>query len=241
MITCHNLGINGRLGNQLFQYAALRGLAEKKGYNICIPDPKTRSWQGQNCLLDEFNIKAEKCELSDTNIEFLYVEPDYMAFDKNFYNILDNTSIDGYFQSTLYFDHCLSVLKKEFLPKKEHRLRAVEYISSLRDSKPIVSLHLRRGDNTDDTNPSKELNSVYDKGGFYENYLEKAIDQFKGALFLVFTGGSRTNNDNREDVKWCKKYFDKRKEDFHFAEGGSVVEDFCEDSLLRWSHTFSCK
>ena len=34
MITFSNLGKYGRLGNQLFQYAALKGLSIKKGYEI---------------------------------------------------------------------------------------------------------------------------------------------------------------------------------------------------------------
>jgi D-alanyl-D-alanine carboxypeptidase len=32
MVTFHKLGELGRLGNQLFQYAALKGLASKTGY-----------------------------------------------------------------------------------------------------------------------------------------------------------------------------------------------------------------
>ena len=213
--------------------------------DICIPDPKTRSWQGQDCLLREFNVEAEKCELSDTNIEFIYMEPDYMTFDSNFYDIPDRTSIDGYFQSTLYFDHCTSILKREFLPKKEYRLRAGKYVSDItkKSDKPIVSIHLRRGDNTDDTNSSKELNSAYDSGGFYEEYLENAIPQFGDVVFLVFTGGSRTSNDNRKDIEWCKKYFGNRKETFHFSEGGSVVDDFariacCSGHILSHVSSF---
>ena len=41
MIGYNRLGINGRLGNQMFEYAALRGIAAKHGYDWCIP-PKDR-------------------------------------------------------------------------------------------------------------------------------------------------------------------------------------------------------
>ncbi len=44
MVTFHRLGENGRLGNQLFQYAALKGLATKNGYKMKIPNPQTMSW-----------------------------------------------------------------------------------------------------------------------------------------------------------------------------------------------------
>ena len=37
MIGYDRLGTNGRFGNQLFQYAALRGIAAHHGYDWCIP------------------------------------------------------------------------------------------------------------------------------------------------------------------------------------------------------------
>ena len=37
MIGYNRLGCNGRLGNQMFQYAALRGIADKRGYEWKIP------------------------------------------------------------------------------------------------------------------------------------------------------------------------------------------------------------
>ena len=42
MIGHNHLGKNGRFGNQMFQYAATRGIAAKHNYDWCIPDgPKT--------------------------------------------------------------------------------------------------------------------------------------------------------------------------------------------------------
>ena len=37
MITFNNLGYFGRLGNQMFQYASLVGIATKKGFDYGIP------------------------------------------------------------------------------------------------------------------------------------------------------------------------------------------------------------
>ena len=36
-IGMNNLGKNGRLGNQMFQYAALVGIAKQSGYDFVIP------------------------------------------------------------------------------------------------------------------------------------------------------------------------------------------------------------
>ena len=37
MIGHNHLGKNGRFGNQMFQYAATRGIAAKHNYDWCIP------------------------------------------------------------------------------------------------------------------------------------------------------------------------------------------------------------
>ena len=37
-IGMNNLGTNGRLGNQMFQYAALVGIAKQCGFDFRIPD-----------------------------------------------------------------------------------------------------------------------------------------------------------------------------------------------------------
>ena len=38
MLGYNYLGKLGQLGNQMFQYAALRGIAANKGYEFCIPN-----------------------------------------------------------------------------------------------------------------------------------------------------------------------------------------------------------
>ena len=38
MIGHHHIGKNGRVGHQMFQYAATRGIAAAKGYKFAIPD-----------------------------------------------------------------------------------------------------------------------------------------------------------------------------------------------------------
>ena len=47
MIGFDELGSKGWLGNQMFQYASLRGIASHKGYDFCIP-PNDRTWNTNN-------------------------------------------------------------------------------------------------------------------------------------------------------------------------------------------------
>ncbi len=211
MITFHKLGQLGRLGNQLFQYAALKSLALKNNYEVKIPNPNYANWHGQQCLLSEFNIECEY--LFDTDLSTLrnlYEERDWKGFDTNFFNIPDNTTIEGFFQSMFYFEEFENQIKKELTPKQEYIDRAYDYINGLKLEYPnyeIVSVHVRRGDNM--TNGQTELIRAFDKNGVYDRYFQSAKKVFDGkkVKFLIFTGGQRFNEDNKIDFDWCREYF----------------------------------
>ena len=247
MVTFFELGRLGRLGNQLFQYAALRSLALERGYESKIPDPKTCTWHGQTSLLGELNIESSYLSQQDVgHIRHHYREPDYMNYHEYFYTVPDNTNISGFFQSIYYFKNHQDQIKKELTPKEVHMEKARQVIEDLRGQHDaeIVSLHLRRGDNTDNTDPNQvELNNFYNEGGPYYEYLANALNQFEGkkVKFLVFTGGKRWTDDNSEDVKWCKEHL--VGEHFLFSEGKSTLEDFslivsCDHNILSHVSSF---
>lgn len=228
MICNPHIGMDGRLGNQLFQYAAVKGIGLKLGYDVTLSDQiNSFKWHGQNNLLTEFNVESEVRQLEPGMFKLMYIEPDHMEFDPNVSSLPDNTLLKGYFQSIKYWEGYEDIIKRELTPKKHYLDSAKKYIDSLRiDDRPIISLHLRRGDNTDGSNPSKELNTMYDRGGFWEQYFTKASESFDFDFrFLVFTGGSRgEGNDNSVDIEWAKNNL---KGEFLFSEGGDAFQDFC--------------
>ena len=245
MITFHKLGELGRLGNQLFQYAALKGLAVKNGYDVKIPNPQSMNWHGQTSLLDKFNIECEYATQEDMNtLQNLYEEPNWTKYDENFFNVPDNTSIEGFFQSTFYFEHISEQIKKELTPTDEYLNKAKEVIAGLKSQYAgyeIVSVHVRRGDNM--TNGQTGLIQAFEPGGMYETYFNEAKKVFDGkkVKFLVFTGGQRFNEDNSIDVEWCKNFF--KGDDFIFSEGNAQIYDFslimsCDHNILSHASTF---
>ena len=254
MITFIELGRLGRLGNQLFQYAALRGLGLSLGYVTKIPDPSERMWHGQGCLLDNFNIECDFMEEVEVKeLQGRYYEPDYMRFDEQFYVLPDNIDLHGFFQSTLYFKGHEEQIKKELTPKSEIMATAKEQIDVIRDQNPdyeIVSLHLRRGDNTDGSNPSKELNEMYGKKGdleedsFYGKYLSAAKECFsdRKVKYLIFSGGTRTSgNSNETDMEWCKRNF--TGDEYLFADENDALIDFamimqCDHNIISHISSF---
>ena len=56
MIGYNHLGRNGRLGNQMFQYAALRGIAAKHGYKFTIPDSNFEDEWNTHQLFEVFQL-----------------------------------------------------------------------------------------------------------------------------------------------------------------------------------------
>tara|TARA_R110000796_G_scaffold113351_1_gene225117 strand:+ start:219 stop:1100 length:882 start_codon:yes stop_codon:yes gene_type:complete len=237
MITFYELGQLGRLGNQLFQYAALKSLGLENGYEVKIPDPEKRLWHGQKCLMSNFNIEANFISENDIkDLSHSYEEPSHEQYDKNFYTLPDGTNISGFFQSTLYFERHKNQIIKELTPKEEFIFKAEEQIRKIKEQNPgyeIVSLHMRRGDNTDNTDPNQiTYNKHYGgenltKGSAYYSYFKSATDQFKNkkVKFLIFTGGKRGKEDNSQDLLWCKKFFQGNS--FLFSENRDAMEDFC--------------
>lgn len=239
MITFMDLGQLGRLGNQLFQYAALRGLGLKKGYEVKIPGIASKIWHGQKCMLDNFNIEALAIEQKDLlKIKNQYTEPDPYKLDNRFFDLPDNSNLHGFFQSIYYFSDHQEQIKKELTPKQELLNKAKVSIDKYRELYPgheIVSLHLRRGDNADGSNPSKALNELYgangrfDKNSVYGRYLAAAKDVFKDrkVKYLVFTGGSREEkNNNLTDIEWCRNSL-TGDEYIHQTRKTDAIEDFC--------------
>ena len=244
MITFNNLGSFGRLGNQMFQYAALKGLASKNNYAVKIPDISKMEWHGQKCLLTEFNIKAELLNYNDLcSINNYYEEPKWDDCDFNFFNLPDNLNINGYFQSLYYFEHITKEIKKELTPKEKHINEANKYLQFLKTKHKcdIVSVHVRRGDNINDQQIS--LGKAYNQNNIYEKYFLKAKEIFKNknVKFLIFTGGARGNENNQKDIEWCKKFFSG--DEFLFSENAAQIEDFsrimfCDHNILSHVSSF---
>ncbi len=250
MLTFTKLGSYGRLGNQFFQYAALKSTCLKNNFICKLPDLSKNNWHGQDCLLDKFSLEYDLLtDIDYRNIKYRLFENETLAgnYNNSLENVLDNTDILGFFQNTIFFKDYEKQIKKEFLPKKELIEKAYNiYKNYKKNGYTITSLHIRRGDNTDGTNScyNKHLGeNPFDKKHTLGNYLNNCLDLFynKKNIFLVFTGGSRTGNDI-DDIKWAKKYFSNS--DFMISDTNDPLIDFilmtlCDNNVVSFSSTFS--
>jgi hypothetical protein len=248
MITFKDLGLYGRLGNQMFQYASLRGIAEKNGFVCKIPDFSSFNWHGQNCLLNNFNIEADKLQPIDQfNILGRNInEKNHDQFDESFFNLPENVSIKGFFQFTKYFEHCEDLIKKEFTPKEQYLNPAQKIIDSYRkDGYEIVSIHVRRGDMMQhmyaDTGVHPDsvfgVDNIFDNNTIFGNYLNKSMDFFsdRKVKYFVFAGGKRTGDD-ADDISYIKRVF--KGDEFIISDSNDPMVDFTR--IMSCDHNITC-
>ena len=121
MITYSNIGYFGRLGNQMFQYASLVGIATHRNFDYGIPYKNADTEKTMNVrtgpekleLTSVFkNLKAKDVTVKKPQTVYYDVackhEPMYVELIK------DGMDILGYFQSEKYFSHCKQNIREQF-------------------------------------------------------------------------------------------------------------------------------
>ena len=143
MLAFNHIGSLGRLGNQMFEYAALRGIAAKHGYDWCIPTPDRKGIENYS-LHECFKLAPERKE--GVIEEFQYAQEPHFHFSQElFEQCPDNVSLYGFFQSWRYFDHIADIIRKDYTFHDEHLIPCQEMMQELEGQEPIM-LHVRRGD-----------------------------------------------------------------------------------------------
>ena len=143
MIGNNRIGCNGRLGNQMFQYASMRGIASVKGFDWVVP-PEDYDHTANYALFETFKMS----NVQDKNIGFVkgkILKETTHCFDKNLVDSCsDDTDLDGFFQTEKYFENIADEIRSDFTFKDEYLKPCKEFIDSL-ETTPIF-LHIRRGD-----------------------------------------------------------------------------------------------
>jgi hypothetical protein len=109
MLTSLQIGSNGRLGNQMFQYAALLATAFVRGYDWKLQDNDNVE------LRKVFKMPNAKILLEEelSQLQFRYTDPSF-DFSPGVFLSSDFTDLVGYFQSPLYFSDAFNYLKEDF-------------------------------------------------------------------------------------------------------------------------------
>src|SRR5262245_48532903 len=141
------------LGNQMFQYAAARALAERRGTRVSVDvsryrDP--RNWQ--HYRLWQFlrlRLKPLPAQYLAQSLQWLRrpsSAPTHsmtgLGFDPQVNHLPDGAYLRGYFASELYFDDHADLIRSLFDVSAFLLPSDVAHVEALTQGRPLVSMHV---------------------------------------------------------------------------------------------------
>jgi len=215
MISFNELGNYGRLGNQMFQYASLRGIANTLGYDWAIPPSGTDRIDNYG-LFDCFEMTSATPEHQQIT-GFRTRECTSFHYDPHFVDTLpENIDILGYFQTEKYFIDIKDEIVKDFTFKPEILNKSKEFMDAIEADNDIVFIHVRRGDTklVDKRGKLWSYEMLPDHHPVCtEEYYREAMSNFDGYRFLVMS----------DSIEWCKQQDMFKGDQFIFSDASHVT------------------
>jgi hypothetical protein len=237
--------IIGGLGNQLFQYAAGRALAEKHGVPLLLD---TRLFQNydlrpEGFLLDKvFKIDAavaverEIRDLIDWRasrigrrlirekfLGFLRGKNYYLqsgvAFNREFLSLPSSCYISGYWQSERYFINQEKLIRRHFTFKSPLTGINIKIEKKIRETPGAVSLHVRRGDYVSNTN-TNSFHGVCSVD-YYRTAMRFIRQKVNSPVYFVFS----------DDMEWVRENL-KIDQEHSFVDHNLGQESFNDMHLM---------
>jgi hypothetical protein len=201
--------LQGGLGNQMFQYAAGRALAERLNTDLKLDITYYQKNKLRKYKLNNFCIKeiiANKEEMNQfyfkgikkvfsflTNPQnILLTELSVTFFCKKFFEVKNNVFLIGYFQSEEYFKSIESFIRNEFQLKEKLNKQSVDELTKIENTNS-VSIHIRRGDYIN--NPKvNEIHGVCSLN-YYKNAIMIIKEHVNKPHLFIFS----------DDIDWVKQ------------------------------------
>lgn len=231
--------MRGRLGNQLFIYATARCLQVKTGQdltlnytsyrkhyesdsmdlsmffipeNIILENRKKLPWFSTT---DSLVIKSLRHYFPDNMYKYLMSKNVFLwlgeEYQKIFYDDKKDIFLDGYWQSSKYFDDIRDILLKELRPRITLSEKCRK-LSEIIKNNNAVCVSVRRGDYV--TNPqNKAIYYICDK-----DYIDKSIKKMQSIvseiIWIVFS----------DDINWVKENISFSGTVYYQPEGITPLE-----------------
>jgi len=219
MIGHNHLGRNGRFGNQMFQYAATKGIAANRGFDFCIPpgpvnDEEFNDEENQHKLFMAFQLSSVK----EVNLfPAPYRQEASFNFDEDlFNNCEDNVNLYGYLQSEKYFKHIETEIRKDFIWLDSVWNTCKEIYDQIIPDGEAISLHVRRTDQV-----------VKQKYHYLQtdDYFTKALAKLPSDLpVIVFS----------DEPQWCKTQELFSDDRFLISESSDNIHDMCLMTMCQY-------
>lgn len=220
MITYNKIGHFGRLGNQMFQFAATVGIARKANQGFAFPKENTEVPSIEDFKdgirrevyfdLPKYfpNVERTLAPLEQIQTYHIAQEP-YFHFCPDLFTVPDQTNLMGYFQTEKYFEHCSDLILGYFQFDNEIKKQAENSFPTFAVKLEYVSIHLRRGDYAG----LQQFHPVMDADYYFD-----AMTQFMDGnhCFLIFS----------DDIEYAKELFGEQ-ENIIYIEGNDPAVDMC--------------
>ena len=212
-ITFNGLGNEGRLGNQIFQYAFMKGISSRCNLEWMIPDSEADRYDNYG-LFDCFELSG--CKTGEVNYPTIECR-DTLFNEELFNSCKDNVNYSGTYQTEKYFENVDSELRKDLTFKKGYLEPCQEFIDSLGGRDKCIYLHVRRG-NPNITGRRGEKWSYQMLQDSHplckkEYYLE-ALKQFPDDKNVIIVS---------DLIGWCKKQDWLQEDRFYFSDSSYEV------------------
>tara|TARA_X000001382_G_scaffold29295_1_gene18731 strand:- start:13734 stop:14570 length:837 start_codon:yes stop_codon:yes gene_type:complete len=218
MLANDDLGNLGRLGNQMFQYAALRGLAQRHAYEYCLPPRSVVATRDPNCVASDITMfECFKIPNAPKRVSnFPKIMESGFGLDQNLWERCpNNISLYGYFQTEKYFKHIEKQIREAFTFVDEISQPTKEAFEENFQDAEVISVHLRRGDYLKyPHHPVQQLE-------YYSKALSKLPDDIP---VMIFSDG----------IDWCKDQEIFQGDRFIFSEGNNTAVDLFLQTLCTY-------
>lgn len=235
------VNLTGGLGNQMFQYAFGKYLAQKHNANLKLHFTNALFNIQRSYELDVFNISASMATKEDlqkfgiiqnrvfNRLLYLFDERFGIQFNKHivtqrfpyifnskYLSIKNNSYIQGYWADERYFKGIENVLRKEFTLKKKLDEKNLDILKQIQKTNS-VSIHVRRGDYV--TNKANILKFI--GLDYYINSIKKIKKSVPNPVFFVFS----------DDIPWCKQNLNSLMDDVYYIDHNKGKDSY-KDLLL---------
>jgi len=250
------VNLTGGLGNQMFQYAFGRAIAEKYKTNLKLHFANALFNTQREFELGVFNISATLATVGDLQKfgimrnrifnRFLYLLDERYkiqfnkhvvtqrypyVFNSDYLSTKNDSYIQGYWQDERYFKEIENIIRKEFTPKKKLDEKNIKILEQIQAS-TSVSIHVRRGDYI--TNKANMLQFI--GLDYYVDAIKQIEKSMPNSEYFVFS----------DDISWCKDNFKQITNKTHFIDhnkGKDAYKDIvlmsaCKHNIIANS-TFS--
>jgi len=209
--------IHGGLGNQLFQYAAGRALAESLHMPLKLDNLFFMGSPNRKFILEKFNISPQFATQEEINsvkmrdypfpvqkmislfrkvkgANNLYIKEGSRSLDVDKLGGYDQIYLKGYWQNEKYFQHIEPVIRSEFTLTSKPDPINQQYLADILFSNS-VSVHIRRGDYISDPIVNKKF--VVCNLDYYYKAIDLISERVTNPQFYIFS----------DDTEWVSENF----------------------------------